>query len=216
MITSSFHGLSPLIGAFTVAYKQLIPEHAVSLLNGILAFRVKYVPGILLLSYSILLLLHLFPMVVFLSYAARALPEYFLLFFGMLSSWIWLRFVRVSDGIQGDRSEGFSFASFWPEPLHPVVIPVSNSVYKAMESMGIMKRLTSSSRMIDTRALYQALREASSGSGGGSSSKVILGDSEAEAERRRNLALQTLNERLAQKASMNGASSKGDASVNMT
>lgn len=37
-----------------------------------------------------------------------------LVFYGLFISWIYLRFFCVQDGIRGDRSESFSFASFFP------------------------------------------------------------------------------------------------------
>jgi membrane associated rhomboid family serine protease len=37
--------------------------------------------------------------------------------FGLLVSWIYIRFYKVQDGIRGDRSETFAFASFFPQVL---------------------------------------------------------------------------------------------------
>jgi len=35
--------------------------------------------------------------------------------YGLSFAWLYSRFIRVQDGIRGDRGENFSFASFFPE-----------------------------------------------------------------------------------------------------
>jgi hypothetical protein len=49
-----------------------------------------------------------------LGFPSESLP---FTFFGVIFGWIYLRFFQVRDGAVGDRSEAFSFASFFPEPL---------------------------------------------------------------------------------------------------
>jgi hypothetical protein len=41
--------------------------------------------------------------------------ELLMAIYGLFISWIYTRFLKVQDGIRGDRSETFSFASFFPE-----------------------------------------------------------------------------------------------------
>jgi hypothetical protein len=35
--------------------------------------------------------------------------------YGLLISWVYCRFFKTQDGVRGDRSETFAFASFFPE-----------------------------------------------------------------------------------------------------
>lgn len=37
--------------------------------------------------------------------------------YGLFISWIYARFFKTQDGVKGDRSETFSFASFFPEAV---------------------------------------------------------------------------------------------------
>lgn len=93
------NGMIGLIGGFLVGLKQLIPEHLVSLTF----CRVKHIPSLfLLLSF-----------VCFVLFESQS--QFLLVLYGSFISWIHLRFYKYQDGLRGDRSETFSFASFFPE-----------------------------------------------------------------------------------------------------
>ncbi|KAJ1568513.1 hypothetical protein HK405_001084 [Cladochytrium tenue] len=40
---------------------------------------------------------------------------FLLALYGSVVAWVYIRFFKVQEGIRGDRSESFSFASFFPE-----------------------------------------------------------------------------------------------------
>jgi membrane associated rhomboid family serine protease len=89
-------GLSGVLSGLLVAYKQAIPEHRLGPL------RVKQLPFwyfVLLLALFLARVLH-----VAVYMAAN----------GMAVAWVYLRFFCTRDG-RGDRSETFSFASFFPD-----------------------------------------------------------------------------------------------------
>lgn len=51
--------------------------------------------------------------------------ELLMAIYGLFISWIYTRFLKVQDGIRGDRSETFSFASFFPEFIQYVSLFIS-------------------------------------------------------------------------------------------
>ncbi|CAH1757020.1 7295_t:CDS:2 [Entrophospora sp. SA101] len=62
--------------------------------------------------------------------------QFLLVIYGWIISWIYLRFFKIQDGIKGDSSETFSFASFFPEFIQELAL-------KALD-----KRLNSSNKNI--------------------------------------------------------------------
>lgn len=120
---------------FLVAFTQIIPEHQVQLFGGLAKLRVKV--GNTILFYSALLIvvsLQQLPMIyvtfsnvmVILGYQS----PFILIQFGWLVSWFYLRFVKQNDGMdfRGDRSETFSFASWFPPFVQQVELVLA--VYK--------------------------------------------------------------------------------------
>ncbi|KAI9034350.1 rhomboid family protein [Hyaloraphidium curvatum] len=163
-------GLVGLLSGFLVAFKQLVPEHRLSFFRDFFSIRVKYLPSIFLLVYAVL-------------FFARVFHVPFLMaLYGTIASWIYIRFYKVQDGIRGDRSETFSFASFWPDALHPFIMPLSNSCFNLMVTLRICAPLTGAGR-----GAYELpiSRTGASGAGDG-----------PDAERRRALALKALDQRL--------------------
>jgi hypothetical protein len=62
--------------------------------------------------------------------APEPVPTYPFTPFGLLVGWIYLRFYQPkSDGIVGDASDGFSFASFFPEVVQYVKDGASSSSF---------------------------------------------------------------------------------------
>lgn len=108
-----FSGFSGVIGGFMVALKQIAPEQELNLLPGV-SLRAKHLPGLLLLVNFTFF---------FLGFPSTSLP---FTFFGVCGAWVYLRFYQRHEGHVGDRSEEFSFASFFPEPLKPAAKVVGN------------------------------------------------------------------------------------------
>jgi hypothetical protein len=47
-----------------------------------------------------------------------SLPFFWLVLSGIIISWVYLRFYQKKEqGSRGDMSEGFAFATFFPEPI---------------------------------------------------------------------------------------------------
>jgi len=112
-------GFASVIAAFSVAIKQLIPESEVQFFG--LSVRAKQIPTILLLINVTLFIL---------GFPVQSLP---FTCFGILASWIYLRFYQVKETSIGDRNESFSFASFFPELLQPIILIISNIVFNILK-----------------------------------------------------------------------------------
>ncbi|KAF9438362.1 hypothetical protein BGZ76_008392 [Entomortierella beljakovae] len=169
------YGLTAVLAGFLVGFKQLVPEHLVTLW-GVFSVRVKTLP-MLFISYMIIE-----------SLIARSQIHLMLAIYGMLISWVYSRFFKVQDGIHGDRSETFSFASFFPEAAQPPVKAISNVMF------GILVRFRICSPIGAGYTLQQDLEIPHT-------STLSLPTSQpaslrAEAERRRALALKALDMRL--------------------
>ncbi|KAF9389072.1 hypothetical protein CPB97_012035 [Podila verticillata] len=169
------YGMTCVLAGFLVGFKQLVPEHLVTLW-GVFSVRVKNLP-IIFASYLIIEAL-----------ITRSQVQLLMAVYGMLISWVYSRFFKVQDGIRGDRSETFSFASFFPEAVQPPVKTLSNIVF------GILVRLKVCSPLGFGNTLQNDLENPQM-------SGMILPLSQpaslrAEAERRRALALKALDMRL--------------------
>ncbi|NXF14867.1 TM115 protein, partial [Rhodinocichla rosea] len=97
-----------------------------------------------------------------------------------LSSWVYLRFYQRHSRGRGDMSDHFAFATFFPEILQPVVGLVANLVHSVLVKVRVCRK---------TVKRYDV--------GAPSSITISLpGTDPQDAERRRQLALKALNERL--------------------
>ncbi len=186
-------GSVSLQGAFLVAFKQLVPEHTVTILKGIIKIRVKH-------SVSIFLIANTLSGIILGTDTALALA-----WSGVLVSWIYLRFYKRqpdlsgtntgSVGIKGDASETFAFAYFWPDVIQPPIAAVADGVYNALVAL----RLCTPFSAEDVESSNE---QATSRSEGGLPSLLNPGGRKGgagkreEAERRRALALKALDQRL--------------------
>lgn len=217
--STSISGGVAIQGAFLVAFKQLVPEHTVSLLRGLLRIRVKHFPAIFLLSNTI-------------SGLAFGTDTAMLLsWLGFLTAWTYLRFYRLSpslsaaststpggsslnanaaDTIRGDASDTFAFAYFFPDVVHAPIAAVADAVYNILTALHICTPFSDSDvESGNEQALARGegglpslLNTGSGGSGLGRSGSGGLGSSNRgggtrqESERRRALALRALDQRL--------------------
>ncbi|KAF4582033.1 Transmembrane protein [Ophiocordyceps camponoti-floridani] len=177
---SVISGTVSLQVGFLVAFSQLIPAHTVTLFRGILSLRVPRFP---LLYIGVVAVLSLTPL---LSRAA-----FWLAVFGFLTSWTYLRFYKVvfpdldssqPASLRGDASETFALAEFFPGPVKPAVAALSDHVFDILVAM----RLCTPFSQADVFAAR----------GDRFLQRSAPGSARAEAERRRAIALQALDQRL--------------------
>ncbi|RGB41097.1 eukaryotic integral membrane protein, partial [Rhizophagus diaphanus] len=162
------NGMIGLIGGFLVGLKQIIPEHLVRLTF----CRVKHIPSLfLLLSF-----------VCFVLFESQS--QFLLVLYGSFISWIHLRFYKYQGGLRGDRSETFSFASFFPEFIQPAIKFISTMVFNILVMLKCCKPIQKRRFAMDLESLPTSLAPA------------MPGSARAEGERRRALALKALDARL--------------------
>ncbi|KAG1468595.1 hypothetical protein G6F56_003745 [Rhizopus delemar] len=161
------NGMSGVFSGFLVAFKHLVPEHRLAILGGKVSIRVKNLLGVA--TAASILGLVLFNAIVF----------YNLVNVGWVIGWIYIRFFKYQDGIQGDQSEAFAIQTFFPEFLHPVIVFISNNVYDLLVKIKCCKPGARTYRDLEL-----------------GTTTPVPGSARAEAERRRALALKALDMRL--------------------
>lgn len=186
-------GSVALQGAFLVAFKQLVPEHTVTILKGIIRIRVKHFPAIFLAANTISGLVIGTDTALVLGWA------------GFFTSWTYLRFYKkqaelsgastAGPTIKGDASETFAFAYFWPDVVQPPIAAVADGVYNALVTMRVITPF--SVEEVETSNVQATAR----GEGGlpsllNQGGRRGGGGKREEAERRRALALKALDQRL--------------------
>ncbi|RZC76418.1 hypothetical protein C5167_000511 [Papaver somniferum] len=161
---SGFQGV--LIG-FLVGIKQILPDQELSLLPSF-KIQTKWLPSFLLLLCILLSF--------FIEESASYLPTFL---FGAYMSWIYLRYLqrKPETSLRGDPSDEFSFSSFFPSAMRPVIDPVA----------------TLFDRMLRGRS--QVTNDSSDGYTLGATS--LPGSGPVEASRRRERGARALEERLA-------------------
>ncbi|GAB7337116.1 hypothetical protein MBLNU457_g2514t1 [Dothideomycetes sp. NU457] len=198
-LDESINGALALEAAFLVAFKQLVPEHTVSLFKSAIRIRVKHFPAIFVLLNTIS------------GPLLGTDTALFLGWFGFLTSWIYLRFYRVSptlattdtgDGavIRGDASDTFAFSHFFPDVIQSAIAPVCDSIYNTLVAIRICTPFSEADLDVGNE---QASARAEGGlpslmnpSAGYGATDTISGGRREEAERRRALALRMLDARL--------------------
>jgi len=120
---------------------------------------------------------------------------------GLVISWIYLRFYQMhANGSRGDAADGFAFASFFPNVLQPAAAVVGNAIFSILVKIRLCRRTV---RRYDVGggtlggAGGPGGVRASSGGGGGPSISISLpGVDNHDTERRRQIALKALSDRL--------------------
>ncbi|WPH04982.1 DUF1751-domain-containing protein [Acrodontium crateriforme] len=185
-------GLVALEAGFLVALKQLVPEHTVSLFRGSIRVRIKHFP-------ALFTALNMLSGPIFGTDTALWLS-----FFGFLSSWVYLRFYRLSDigasatatagegsTMRGDASDTFAFVAFWPDMMQPFLTPICDGIYETLVQLKLFKPFSEEAIVAgneNVAARSDGLPSIMNGRGGSGR--------RAEAERRRAIALMALEERL--------------------
>ncbi len=183
-----------LQAAFLVAFKQLVPEHTVAIFKGLVKMRVKHFPAVFLLVNSVSGL--------FFGTNTAAI----LAWLGLITAWTYLRFYKRqpdlsgtatgSQGFKGDASETFAFAAFFPDKVQPPIAAICDQVHILLINMRICTPF--SSEDIESGNQQAAARgEAGLPSLLNNGGRTGRGTGRREeAERRRALALQALDQRL--------------------
>lgn len=174
-----FYGFSAINGAICIGLKQTRGEDFL-MKTPWLSLQINDMPfGILSFSWLITLITEIF------SYECSTL-----LTFGMYSSWLYLRFFQKHSRGTGDMADHFALDKFFPRPLNRFVKVGGLLIWKIVARFGFGKNISTSNKNS-----YVPL------------SAGLPGVDNFDAERRRQKALQQLNERL-QKTKM--MDSEGD------
>ncbi|CAL8259839.1 unnamed protein product [Gadus morhua 'NCC'] len=161
------HGAAAFLGGVLVALKQTMGDTTVLRVPQV---RLKAAPALALLLLAMLRLSGLLE-------DAAPLAAYG---YGALSGWVYLRFYQRHSRGRGDMSDHFAFASFFPEVLQPAVGLLAGLVHAMLVKARVCRKMV---KRYDV--------------GAPSSITISLpGTDPQDAERRRQLALKALNERL--------------------
>jgi membrane associated rhomboid family serine protease len=200
--------LTPITGGITlqatflVAFKQLVPEHTVTILKGIVKMRVKHFPALFLLLNSLSGLVFGTDTAAILSWV------------GLLTAWTYLRFYKIQPdisssttggrGLRGDASETFAFAMFFPDVMQPPIAFGCDQIYILLTNLKICtpfsnEDIASGNEQAAARGEAGLPHLLNNGARGGRGS-----GKREEAERRRALALKALDQRLSTASSSKG------------
>jgi hypothetical protein len=154
-----------LFGSFSVSIMQQSPDAS------FLVFPNVSVPATMLPA--TLLIISLFS-----ALAAQSFVPLILATVGVLSTYLYLRYIRIVDGHKGDRSVGMSFPIMFPSLLRPFAEFLATKSYEIASPLDRWEILLDTD--IEGRPTTRRL-------------------SAQEEGRRRQMALQLLNEKMAQK-----------------
>ncbi|KAM3383748.1 hypothetical protein ACQJBY_008428 [Aegilops geniculata] len=115
---SGFYGV---LSGLLVGIKQLMPEMELNLF--VLKIKGKWIPSLVALISVVV------------SFFMKDLVSYLpVILFGIYMSWIYLRYFqkRLETGLKGDPSEEFSFSSFFPAILRPVLDPMATIFHRLL------------------------------------------------------------------------------------
>ncbi|OQE13403.1 hypothetical protein PENFLA_c048G09918 [Penicillium flavigenum] len=179
--------------SFLVAFKQLVPEHTVTIFKGIIKMRVKHFP-------ALFLLLNTISGLIIGTHTAAILS-----WLGLLTSWTYLRFYKRQPdltgtsngtGIKGDASETFAFACLFPDVMQPPVAFVADKIYALLVAAKLLTPfsqddIASGNELVlaSGEAGLPTLLNSQRGGARGAAKRE-------EAERRRAIALKALDRRL--------------------
>ncbi|EMG46651.1 hypothetical protein SBY92_005413 [Candida maltosa Xu316] len=182
-------GISYYFG-FLVVSKQLIPEHNIVLFQGVINFRVKHVPFALLVVlsfWSIFITQSLYPAIP--SVVSFFVSYFYLRFFQSLSTEPTLPLSTADDTsvITGDASDTFQLIEFFPDAAKPFLVPVFNQVYEVSVLLGVVTPFNDES--VEQSNLRAQKRQEQANQ----ASKNVAN---SVAERRRQVALQVIEDRI--------------------
>eukprot|EP00003_Mantamonas_plastica_P003068 TRINITY_DN12490_c0_g1_i11.p1 TRINITY_DN12490_c0_g1~~TRINITY_DN12490_c0_g1_i11.p1 ORF type:complete len:196 (-),score=62.45 TRINITY_DN12490_c0_g1_i11:815-1402(-) len=188
IIFTPLFGFTGVIGAFTVALKQLMPEQEMPFCI-VMQMRAKYFPVLFVMVMVVFALL-------FGSFRG-------LLFVvsGVYYGWLYLRFFQhKDDGSIGDQTEDFAFHTFFPEPMQPAVDKVSSLLLSLFRKCGCFKGSMESGGSVEGGQAVGSNAGVTTFSLHNTVTTPLPGNDEAEADRKRKIALAALEKRQAEKA----------------
>lgn len=173
-----------------MAFKQLVPEHTVTILKGVVKVRVKQFPFIFLAANTLSGIIIGTDIALVLAWL------------GFFTSWTYLRFFKTQTDlleagtgvsqIRGDASETFAFAYFWPDVVQPPIAAIADTIYKTLVTLRICAPFSTED--------IELGNEQATARGEGSLPNILNSGRRTgkrnEVERRRALALKALDERL--------------------
>ncbi|XP_066260872.1 transmembrane protein 115 isoform X1 [Euwallacea similis] len=163
------HGLAGYIAGVSVAVKQIMPD-LVIMKTPLGKLSNRNIP------LTVFFLSVIFKLV---GLVDGTYPTMY--FWGMIVSWVYLRFYQKhNSGSRGDMADYFTFASFFPNVIQPPIAIVSNSIYNALVKIGLCKK---------------SVRKFDMANPSGVTVSVPSMD-QHDMERRRQIALKALSERL--------------------
>lgn len=188
----SIHGTVGIQAGILVAFKQLVPEHTVTLYRNLVKIRVRHFPLLFLISTAC-------SAAILGNHSSIALST-----LGFLASWIYLRFYKTSPpdlgsaaaaaaaahphphaALRGDASETFALSQFFPDVMQGPIDRLATVVFDQLVAAGICLPLGQD--LLDATNEF-GHRPAGSGVG------------RAEAERRRTSALRALDMKMSRTA----------------
>ena len=180
-------------GAFLVAFKQLVPEHTVTILKGAVKVRVKHFPSVFLAANTLS------------GIILGTDTALILAWVGFMTSWTYLRFYKLqpdlstastgNNQLRGDASETFAFAYFWPDAVQPPVAAIADGIYNALVALRVCTPFSAEDVQVSNE-------QATARGEGGLPTLLNQGgtrhgrNKQEEADRRRAIALKALDQRL--------------------
>ncbi|CAF1163854.1 unnamed protein product [Rotaria sordida] len=163
------YGLASFIGAYSVVIKQIMPDTILAT-TPLCKLKQDHVPLLIVILSTILWIVY-------------AVPIHFLIMlsFGIIISWTYLRFFQVhQNGTQGDMSTSFSFASFFPPPISPIISIFANTIFAIFVKIKLCKPFVKKYNVASPSNI----------------TITIPGVEAVDADRRRQKALKALNDRM--------------------
>merc|ERR1712156_866661 len=176
------HGLAGYLAGVSVAVKQAMPDHVI--------YRS---PVGKITNRNIPLACFL---LTFVMWAIGLVEGSYCTMFGsgLVISWIYLRFYQMhANGSRGDTADGFAFASFFPNVIQPPVAVFGKRLFSLLVRLKVCKRPI---RRYDVSGGGLAGGSVHGGGGAGSISISLPGVENHDTERRRQIALKALSDRL--------------------
>ena len=203
-------GISYYFG-FLVVCKQLIPEHNIVLFQGLINFRVKHVPFALIIFlslWSIIISQSLYPAIP--SIGSFFVSYFYLRFFQSLNTEPTLPIATTTNSgnngssidmqnssiMIGDASDTFQLIDFFPQVTRPILTPIFQHGYDISVFLGIITPFND--EIVEQSNLRAQKRQEQTNQTQKNVAKSV-------AERRRQVALQVIEDRINKETAANGA-----------
>lgn len=188
------HGLAGYLAGVSVAVKQAMPDH-ILYRTSVGKFTNRNIP------------LTVFGLSFILWAVGLVEGSYCTMFgSGLVISWIYLRFYQMhANGSRGDTADGFAFASFFPNVIQPPVAVFGNTLFSLLVRLKVCKRPI---RRYDVSGGGLAGGGVHGGGGAGSISISLPGVENHDTERRRQIALKALSDRLSKAEAQSATSNQ--------